>query len=85
MTDDATSGKTSFNTNFFRKDIELVNFIKPDYVMAYNNLAVAFIRKGDIKQAIVNFRKALSISPDDNSTKKNLNKALMMQQQKVND
>ena len=48
--------------------------------MAHNNLGSLLIRKDDVKGAIVHFRKALSIDPENMEIKNNLNKALMMQQ-----
>ncbi len=56
--------------------------IKPDFVGAHTNLAVALIRKGNIEGAIAHFREALRINPGHVNAKINLEKALMVQQQK---
>jgi protein O-mannosyl-transferase len=54
--------------------------IEPGDGEVHNNLGVAFCRKGNIEKGIVHFRKALWINPNHINARRNLKKALMIQQ-----
>ncbi|MFC1567422.1 tetratricopeptide repeat protein [Thermodesulfobacteriota bacterium] len=55
--------------------------LRPDYIPAYNNLAIVLFRKGDAKGAIIHFREALRIKPDYEVAHYNLGSALEKQGQ----
>ncbi len=50
--------------------------IKHDYSEPHNNLGAALFLKGNVKESIVHFRKALQINPDNIDAQNNLLKAV---------
>jgi len=52
----------------FQKALE----IKPDYTEAHNNLGCAFLRKGQVNEAMAQFQKALEIQPRNSEVQNNL-------------
>ena len=55
--------------------------IKPNYGEVHNNMGIALARTGDVEGAINHFRKALEINPDNIQAKRNLEQALIINQQ----
>jgi len=50
--------------------------INPNYVRAYDNLGIALAYQGKYDEAIIQFRNALGIRPDDEIARRNLNHTL---------
>jgi len=57
--------------------------IRPDDENLHNNLGIAYVNTGDVNNAVVHFQKALQINPDFFNAKKNLEKALVIQKNKL--
>ena len=55
---------------FFDKAVTL----DPTYYQAYNNLGLAYEKKGDLEKARINYTKAIEINPEYKLAKENLNR-----------
>jgi Flp pilus assembly protein TadD len=49
--------------------------LKPDFVLAYNNLGLALQRTGRFEEAITNFKEALRLRPNNADINANLTRA----------